>query len=250
MEIEKINEEYVIEKMLPRKNCLIRPYISNLDQLVIVISTLPKPDFLLIDKLVISCAINNINPILVVNKSDIVDIEFYNKVKQEYKHVIKHILLTSTFTGEGIKELKKLLENNLTAFTGQSAVGKTSLINKIFPGFNLKTGELSKKLKIGKNTTRDTVIYPYNNNTLIADTPGFNMLHFNELDYKELKNFYPEFNEFSQNCRFSNCTHVKQEIKNCGIMQALEENKINKERFDRYLMLYDVLYENWRRKYD
>ena len=241
---------YVVQKLLPRKNQLTRPYISNLDQLVIVVSHLPKPDLLLTDKLLIGCKYHGITPILVVNKADTLPPGFYDDILCQYGFAVEHILLTSAKTGQGVQELKELLSGKLTAFSGQSAVGKTSLINNFFPNLHLKTDGLSKRIQMGKNTTRDTQIFVAENGTLIADTPGFNMLHYEELDPNDLKNYYEEFQNFSHLCYYNNCNHMKENPTTCAVLQALGENKINQKRYERYVELFNSLQQTWRKKYD
>lgn len=246
--VEEVEKEFVITNLKPRKNSLIRPYISNIDQLIIVISTLPKPDFLLVDKLLIGCIINQIEPVIVVNKSDIIDNNFYNSVKEQYDSSVKHILLTSAETKNGVEQLKELLQGKLTAFCGQSAVGKSSLINAIFGNLNLKTGELSQKINVGKNTTRQTQIFMLNNNSFVADTPGFNMLDYHELEPSELKGYYAEFVKYNNKCQFNNCNHINET--NCAVLKDLNNGLINKERYNRYVELYNKLLEIWRKRYD
>ena len=250
VEVEHIGNDYVISKLLPRKNQLTRPYISNLDQLIIVLTSAPKADFSLVDKLLIGCQIYGITPILVVNKSDILPKGFYDDVLCQYGFAVQHILLVSSKTGEGVQELQTLLQNNLSAFAGQSAVGKTSLLNAIFPNLNQKTDGLSKRIQMGKNTTRDTQIFVYNQNTFIADTPGFSVLRYEEMNPTHLREYYPEFAPYAKYCLYSDCGHVKEPEKECGVLQAVRENKINRKRYERYVDLYQKTTESWRKKYD
>lgn len=246
--VELIEKDYVITKLQPRKNSLMRPYISNIDQLIIVISTLPKPDLLLVDKLLIGCQINHIEPVIVVNKSDLMDNSFFHSIKEQYTTGVTHILLTSAETKEGVAELKELLQGKLTAFCGQSAVGKSSLINAIFGNLNLKVGELSQKINIGKNTTRQTQIFVLNNNAFVADTPGFNMLDYYELEPSDLKNYYAELVNYNNLCYFNNCNHINET--NCKVISDVNDGVINQQRYLRYVELYNKLLEHWRKKYD
>lgn len=250
VELQQIGDDIIITKLFPRKNQLTRPYISNLDQLIIVISSVPKPDFLLVDKLLIGCQIFGIEPILVINKSDILPKGFYDEVLCQYGFALKKILLVSAKTGEGVQELKQLLDNKLSSFAGQSAVGKTSLLNAIFPNLNQKTDGLSKKIQMGKNTTRDTQIFVYDKNTLIADTPGFSVLRYEEMDPAQLRDYYPEFAEHSKFCLYNDCRHISEKEHTCGVLQALKENKINQKRYNRYVELYEKNLQSWRKKYD
>ena len=249
VEFAKDGKIFVINKLMPRVNQLTRPYISNLTQLIIVIAPLPKPDFLLIDKLIIGCEINNIDPIIVVNKMDIAEIDFYDNVVAQYEHSVEHILKTSATEKQGIEALVALLANNLSAFCGQSAVGKTSLINAIFKNLNLKTDGLSRKINMGKNTTRHTEIYVFDNNTFIADTPGFNMLFHYDIGAENLRDYYYEFNNYAKNCAFKNCSHVNEEKASCGVKQAVDSGKVNKDRYERYAGLYKQMKKEEENKY-
>lgn len=249
IEWEIAGKQAIITKLYPRKNALIRPYISNLEQLVIMLTSVPQPDLMLVDKLLIGCKIYGIEPMIVVNKSDVLQPGFYDDLLCQYGHAVKSILLTSAKTKEGLSGLKEKLQGKLTAFCGQSGVGKSSIISALF-GVDLKTDALSLKSSRGKNTTRETEIFVFEQNTLVADTPGFSMLHYDDFDPSHLKGYYDEFEPFARLCLYSNCNHVKESVKECGVKQAVLENKINTKRFERYQILYEKLNEIWRKKYD
>lgn len=247
--LDKIGDGYVITEILKRKNQLIRPYISNLDQLVIIMASVPTPDYLLVDKLLIGCKIHGITPIIAINKSDINTKEFNQNIINEYSGAVKNIVLVSAVTGQGVEELEKLLSNKLSAFAGRSATGKTTLLNTI-TGMNRKTDGVSKKINAGKNTTRDTEIFVLKNNTLIADTPGFNMLNYEEFEPVHLREYYEDFEEYNFECKFLNCVHIKQNASNCAVTKAVQEGLINKNRYDRYSELYLKMKEGWESRYD
>lgn len=239
-------DKNVITKILPRKNQLVRPYISNLDQLFIVLSKSPKPDYLLIDKLIIYAKINNITPIIVINKSDILSEQEIAEIKGQFPTY--KIIVVSAINNDVI-ELKQLLVNKISAFAGQSAVGKSSLINAISPNLNLQTNGLSSKIERGQHTTRHNEIYIMDNNIYIADTPGFSMLSL-DLKPSELKDYYDDFKVFEDDCRYVGCDHINSKAKDCGVVKAVEEGKICLSRFDRYCKIYSELKEKWERKYD
>ncbi len=239
-------DKNVITKILPRKNQLVRPYISNLDQLFIVLSKSPKPDYLLIEKLIIYAKINNITPIIVINKSDILSEQEIEEIKGQFPTY--KIIVVSAINNE-VTELKQLLANKISAFAGQSAVGKSSLINAISPNLNLQTNGLSSKIERGQHTTRHNEIYIMDNNIYIADTPGFSMLSL-DLKPSELKDYYDDFKVFEDNCRYVGCDHINSKAKDCGVVKAVEEGKICLSRFDRYCKIYSELKEKWERKYD
>ena len=239
-------DKNVITKILPRKNQLVRPYISNLDQLFIVLSKSPKPDYLLIDKLIIYAKINNITPIIVINKSDILSEQEIAEIKGQFPTY--KIIVVSAINNE-VTELKQLLANKISAFAGQSAVGKSSLINAISPNLNLQTNGLSSKIERGQHTTRHNEIYIMDNNIYIADTPGFSMLSL-DLKPSELKDYYDDFKVFEDDCKYVGCDHINSKAKDCGVVKAVEEGKICLSRFDRYCKIYSELKEKWERKYD
>ncbi len=239
-------DKNVITKILPRKNQLVRPYISNLDQLFIVLSKSPKPDYLLIDKLIIYAKINNITPIIVINKSDILSEQEIAEIKGQFPTY--KIIVVSAINND-VTELKQLLVNKISAFAGQSAVGKSSLINAISPNLNLQTNGLSSKIERGQHTTRHNEIYIMDNNIYIADTPGFSMLSL-DLKPSELKDYYDDFKVFEDDCRYVGCDHINSKAKDCGVVKAVEEGKICLSRFDRYCKIYSELKEKWERKYD
>ena len=239
-------DKNVITKILPRKNQLERPYISNLDQLFIVLSKSPKPDYLLIDKLIIYAKINNITPIIVINKSDILSEQEIAEIKGQFPTY--KIIVVSAINND-VTELKQLLANKISAFAGQSAVGKSSLINAISPNLNLQTNGLSSKIERGQHTTRHNEIYIMDNNIYIADTPGFSMLSL-DLKPSELKDYYDDFKVFEDDCRYVGCDHINSKAKDCGVVKAVEEGKICLSRFDRYCKIYSELKEKWERKYD
>lgn len=239
-------DKNVITKILPRKNQLVRPYISNLDQLFIVLSKSPKPDYLLIEKLIIYAKINNITPIIVINKSDILSEQEITEIKGQFPTY--KIIVVSAINND-VTELKQLLVNKISAFAGQSAVGKSSLINAISPNLNLQTNGLSSKIERGQHTTRHNEIYIMDNNIYIADTPGFSMLSL-DLKPSELKDYYDDFKVFEDDCRYVGCDHINSKAKDCGVVKAVEEGKICLSRFDRYCKIYSELKEKWERKYD
>lgn len=238
--------KYIITKVCARKNSIPRPPLANIDKLLIVISPKPEPDLLLVDKLIIYCMINNIEPIIIINKSDIASNEFIDEIKAEY-YFIK-VLVLSALNNLGLGELRETIKDSLTALCGQSAVGKSSLLNALIPNINLETQGLSRKIDRGKHTTRVNELYIHED-IMIADTPGFSNLEMLDIEYKDLPLFYPEFDEYLDKCRYLDCSHVK-EGKDCVIASAVENGLINKARYDRYCTLYARLKENWEKKYD
>lgn len=230
--------EAVIEKILPRKNELKRPKVSNIEQVVFIISIKnPKPDLLMLDKQLAYVENLKIEPVIVINKIDLD--ENYKKIQELYTKIGYKVIATSAKQNIGISELKKQLKNKISVFSGNSGVGKSSIINALFEEDKTQEGEVSKKNKKGKNTTTDTKLYELEENTFIADTPGFSSFEISEIESNQLDKNFREFNNEIPNCEFVGCTHIKEE--NCGIKKAIEENRISKERYERYLKIYEEL---------
>lgn len=233
------NDDGVISSILPRSSELIRPRTANVEQMIIILSSVPAPDLLLIDKLIISCIQQNIMPVICINKTDILREDFIQKILKSYKNVCK-IIAVSAETGNNMKDLEDVIKNRFSVFAGQSAVGKSSVINRLFPNLKLETGELSKKTERGKHTTRHTEIFVnYELNAVIADTPGFSAMTNEQLSHYDLNNYYNDFNEFSDNCSFNNCLHIFEP--DCAVKEALGEGNICLGRYERYLKIFDEL---------
>lgn len=228
----------LLTRVLERKNTLIRPYISNIDNLIIVVSPIPKPDFLLIDKLILMCLHNDIKPIICVNKEDL-EPNFFEQVKAQYQDVVLSLVNVSAKTGFGIEDLLKLLGGKVSAFAGQSAVGKSTILNTLMQQEMAQTGAISEKTQRGKHTTRHTEMFVLGDNTYIIDTPGFSMLNIPNITCDNLKFYYPDFAEFE--CRYGSCTHTKEGQDECGIKQAVANGKIDKDRYERYTYIYNEL---------
>lgn len=237
--------KYIITRVLPRKNSLIRPPLANIDKLLILIAPSPEPDLLLVDKLLIYSALNSIEPIIVVNKCDIADDNFICSIKNQYNFI--DVVVVSAKKHINIDTLTKKINNTFSAVCGQSAVGKSSLLNALIPSIDLDTQGLSEKIGRGKHTTRVNEVHIYNN-LRIVDTPGFSSLEL-DLDYKELHLFYPEFDDYLGKCKYLDCSHIK-EGKDCEIVKNVESGIINKDRYFRYIDLYNKLKKEWDSKYD
>ncbi len=235
----------VITKIMPRVSELVRPSIANIDQLFIVMAKSPKPDYLLIDKLIIYAKTNNIMPVIVVNKSDLISETELIDIKREFFGV--KVVVVSAINSD-VGEIVSMLSGKISAFAGQSAVGKSSIINAICPDFNLQTNGLSRKIERGQHTTRHNQLYCCND-FFIADTPGFSMLSLN-LEPSELKHYYPDFEPYEVECRYLGCDHINCGAKDCGVTKAVLEGKICLSRYDRYCKIYNELKEKWERKYD
>ena len=246
--LQKENNSYVITKLEQRKNELIRPYIANVDQLVIVIAPTPSPDFLLTDKLIIMANENKLKTLLLLNKCDLFDEYFINKIKGQYENVVDDILILSAKNHLYIDELKEKLYNKFSVFAGQSAVGKSTILNEL--GFSQQTGELSKKVERGKHTTRQTEVFSLNDTTFIADTPGFSLLELFEVNPEKLHEYYPDIDNFLNNCKYRACNHIQMLESECAVKRAVTNGTLNKERYERYITLYEEVKKRWKEKYD
>ena len=242
------NKIAVIEKIEDRKNYIKRPKIANITQIILVLSSKnPKPDLLMLDKQLAFAEYIGIKAIIVLNKTDLDKSEEFRKIKNIYNQIGYTVVLTEAKNGIGIEELKKYLEGNINAFSGNSGVGKSTLINKLFDREMTLEGEISKKNKKGKNTTTAIKLYEINNNTYIADTPGFATFDICEIESKELYKYFREFPQYEKNCEFIGCTHIKE--KECGIKNAVQNKQINNDRYVRFCKIYNELKEKEERKW-
>ena len=236
----EVNGE-VIEKVFPRKNEFIRPPIANIDQLIIVVATTnPKPDLELLDKQLIMAEKNEVTPIICVNKIDLS--QEYDDIIRTYEKIGYQVITTDAKNGVGIEKLAVFLQNKITAFTGNSGVGKSALTNNIFGIEKSEEGETSEKLERGKHTTKFVELYKLAPNTYIADTPGFSTYEMKDILFSELDKLFLEFIPYISKCEFRGCSHIKE--KKCGIKQAVEDRKIDSGRYERYCKFYQILKEN------
>lgn len=240
-------KDNVITDIEKRKNILVRPPIANLDCLLICITREPKADLQLVDKLIITCNKKNIEPILVISKADILDENFVKQMYNEYYNVVSHIVVLSSLSGFGKDEFINLIKNKTSSLVGQSAVGKSSIMNML--GAKMVVGELSKKLKRGKNTTRHSEIVPFKNGVRLADTSGFSRFVLEGVNSKNLMREYTDFLKFSKNCKYNSCVHIFEKECDCAVKQALKIGKINQNRYDRYKCLYEELKRQENRRY-
>ncbi len=229
------NSEPIITEISPRKNELIRPPLANLEQLVFVISTCePAPNILLLDKFLAVAVYKGIQPIIVFSKTDKCSAEKYVEI---YKDLFPCYCVDNK-TGEGCQAVKSALAGKFSAFAGNSGAGKSSLLNNICPQLNLETNEISKKLGRGKHTTRRVELFEFEGG-YIADTPGFSTFETLKYDviYKDkLAGCFPEFSEFSSDCRFLDCAHIAE--KGCVVIEAVKNGQIQPSRHQSYVEMY------------
>ena len=231
------NGENTIDDILERKNFLIRPPVANVDTLVIVSSVKePVPSTLVIDRLTAIAVSKNIKPCIVFSKSDLGDTK---ELEEIYKKAGLDVCSVCCKTGEGVEKVKEMIKGGITVFTGNTGVGKSSLLNCIDSRFSIETGEVSSKLGRGRHTTRDVTLHKVND-FYVADTPGFSSLDIEsgELIMKDdLPYCFPEFSEYLGKCRFSSCTHTVD--KGCKIIDALEKGDIHESRHLSYVTMFN-----------
>lgn len=245
----------VITAILNRKNFMIRPPVANIDSMILCISVkTPEPDYILLDKQIVLCLHKNIEPIICITKVDLKGsqevIEYIENVYGKYYKIIKittkeHDLNTKLF---------KILKSQTSAFSGNSGVGKSSIINLLNKSYNIgdcedliEVGEIGLKSKKGKHTTKEVRLFNFKDDTFILDTPGFSSYEVFDVSHKELKHYFKQFDEFT--CKFDDCKHTNEKEDVCMIKYNVLENKIDKYLYERYLYIYNELYKKYTMKY-
>ena len=236
----------MIEEVLPRRNRLIRPTVSNVDQAVIVFAAVhPEPNWLLMERFLVMVQQQGIRPVICLNKWDQVE-EFGAaetvKMAQCYEQAGFRVICTCTLTGQGVDELKQELAGKISVMAGPSGVGKSSLLNAAAPGFTQETGGLSEKIQRGKNTTRCAELLALPEiGGFVADTPGFTSLKLEGILTEDLEKFYPDFAQHSRECYFQGCSHVAEP--ECGVLAAVKNGKIAAARYEGYCAVWKELKE-------
>ncbi len=229
-----------ITGILPRKNQLIRPSSANVDQALIIFAiTKPEPNYNLLDRFLITMQQQNIPTVICFNKKDIADEKDIEELRNSYEGCGCRCLFVSGRFDEGIDEIMRELKGKTTVVAGPSGVGKSTIVNAIYPDANMATNEISKKIERGKHTTRHAEIFAVNEDTFIIDTPGFTSLYLTDIPKEELWKHYPEFTEYESECYFGGCSHISEPV--CGIKNAVSEGRISKIRYDNYCVLYNEL---------
>lgn len=240
-DVVKVTVEHgkgMVEEILPRRNSFIRPAVANVDALVIFAANVnPVTEPFLIDRVAAIAGDRGVPVYLCINKCDLdpaVDLE------RIYRSAGFSVIVTSAETGEGVEQLRQLLKGKLTAFTGNSGVGKSSILNRLCPELQLPTGEVSEKLGRGRHTTRHVELYRLDDDTYVADTPGFSSFDTDQMDLvlkENLQYAFPDFGDYLGQCQFHDCSHRKEP--GCAVTAALREGRIQPTRYDSYLRLYE-----------
>ena len=248
VEIEVLDEkekEGSVTAILPRKNSLIRPAVANVDQAFVIFAMEnPKPNFMLLDRFLIMMEKENVPAVICFNKKDLATEEELEFLYETYKSCGYQVILSSTFNGEGLEEIREILKGKTTVVAGPSGVGKSSITNALQENVQMETGEISKKLKRGKHTTRHSQVIPVGKDTYLMDTPGFSSLYLTDIEEQELKDYFPEFREYEDQCRFQGCRHIHEP--GCAVKEALNNHKISSLRYEDYLGLHEEIKEKRR----
>lgn len=237
--ITRQGDKGVLEALLPRKNAFIRPAVANIDQLVVLAScAIPVTEPFLIDRVLAIAQLQNVPALVVVNKDDLAPAQ---PLAEIYRRAGVPVLVTSAETGEGIEALREALAGKLSCLTGNSGVGKSSLLNRACPQLQLPVGEVSEKLGRGRHTTRHIELYSLGSNTFVADTPGFSAFDTERMELvrkEQLQYAFPEFAPYLGHCQFPDCAHRKEP--GCAVRKALAEGEIGQTRYDSYERLYEL----------
>ena len=228
----------MVEAVLPRQNSFVRPAVANVDALAIFAANVnPVTEPFLIDRVTAIAGNQNVKCVICINKCDL---DPAQKLRETYEKAGFPVIATSAVTGEGVEQLRAFLRGKLTAFTGNTGIGKSSILNALCPALDLATGEVSEKLGRGRHTTRHVELYTLEEDTFVMDTPGFSSFDTDQMDVilkENLQYAFPDFAPWVGSCHFADCSHRQEP--GCGVRQALEEGKIMPSRYDSYLRLYE-----------
>lgn len=239
------NKKGNIQDILPRKNQLIRPTVANVDQAVVIFAAAsPAPNLNLLDRFLITMEQYNVETIICFNKSDLVTEEEKDKLRKIYESCGYRVIFTSVSKEQGLSEVRVLLRGKTTVLAGPSGVGKSSMINYLKPDANMETGQISRKIERGKHTTRHSELFELEKDSYIMDTPGFTSLYVDNLEKEELSYYFPEFEEYRNECRFQGCMHLMEP--DCKVKDAVERGDISSTRYENYKLLYEEIKDKKR----
>lgn len=240
--IDEAQQKGNITDVLERENELIRPAVANIDQAMLIFAVKqPDPNLNLLDRFLVMMEFQNIETIICFNKIDIGDDEFINRLKHIYNNAGYKVMFASATETEGVEEVKKELRNKSTVFAGPSGVGKSSMLNALTKDYTMKTGAVSEKIGRGRHTTRHSEIFNIDENTYVFDTPGFSSLFVPGMTKEKLGDYFPEFIQYMERCRFVGCAHISEP--DCAVKEALLDGDISENRYENYKLMYQELKE-------
>ena len=229
-----------VRELLPRTNALVRPNVANVDQALLIFSiTHPAPSYNMLDRFLITMQEKELDAILCFTKRDLATEEEIHELRETYEACGCTVLFISSFIPETLGQVKEILRGKTTVLTGPSGAGKSTLINMLCPDANMQTGELSRKIRRGKNTTRHVELLAAGESTYLVDTPGFTSLWVQDIEPDRLHYYYPEFEKWESKCRFNGCIHINEP--DCAVKAALEDGKISRIRYRNYCEIYEEL---------
>ncbi|MDO4276162.1 MAG: ribosome small subunit-dependent GTPase A [Eubacteriales bacterium] len=243
--LDEKEKEGSLTEILPRRNALIRPAVANVDQaLVIFAMENPKPNFLLLDRFLIMMEQQGVPAVVCFNKKDLAAEGELEYLYETYNNCGYQVVLSSALNEDGLEEIREILKGKTTVVAGPSGVGKSSLTNCLQGEILMETGEISRKLKRGRHTTRHSQVIPIEKDTFLMDTPGFSSLSLTDMEEQELKGYFREFRKYEGQCRFNECRHIHEP--GCAVKEALEKHEISRLRYEDYLGLHEELKEKRR----
>lgn len=238
-----------IEEILPRKNQLIRPEVANVDQALIIFAMAdPMPNLNLLDRFLVMMEMQKVETVICFNKLDIVSRDEEIRLVSTYEKCVNRVFSVSSKENIGIDEIRRVLDQKTSVLAGPSGVGKSSILNQIYPEAASATGSVSEKIGRGRHTTRHSELFCVGKGTYLFDTPGFSSLRVPEMEKEELKHYFTEFIPYEGQCRFLGCTHTHEP--KCSVKAALEQGLISPVRYENYLQMYEELEEWGKRKYN
>jgi ribosome biogenesis GTPase len=246
--LDEKEKEANLTEILPRRNELFRPAVANVDQAMVIFALeRPAPSQSLLDRFLLMLERQHVPAFLCFNKDDLAADGEKERWRKIYRNSGVEVLFCSAEKEDGLEEVREKLRGKTTVVAGPSGVGKSTLVNRMQGDVRMETGEISRKLKRGRHTTRHSQLIPLEEDTFLCDTPGFTSLYMTDMEKEELKEYFPEFFPFAPACRFQGCAHISEP--DCGVKAALEEGKISRERYDSYRLFYEELKEQERRRY-
>ena len=234
-----------IDQILLRKNDLIRPAVANVDQALVLFSiTSPEPNLNLLDRFLVMMEVQQIPVKICFNKIDLTGDEKMQDFRDIYEAAGYPVYFTSTYENQGIEEIRELVKGKTTVLAGPSGVGKSSLTNLLYPQAEMETAGISQKIQRGKHTTRHSELFSIGPDTYMMDTPGFSSMYIGDMECTGLKDYFPEFAPYKEDCRFLGCVHIGETV--CGVKDAVRDGKISPSRYENYRLLYQELKEKRR----